>query len=164
MSTIFISNDDETPDDVYSVEWVSSYLEKNPVWLFNNELSSKIVKATEDHVSFHSIVWPTIKSRQRYNTGIDFKQTEWYKVLHNPLILVPTSNIARQFQRRFRLPYPLFLDLVEDVKEYNIFNLNNPYSKNLKIPIELKCIVSLRMLGRDLCCRVLCCEIYLVFH
>jgi len=33
------------------------------------------------------------------------------------------------------------------VKEYN-----NPYSNNLKIPIELKCMVSLRMLDRDLCC------------
>jgi hypothetical protein len=51
MSTIFISNDDEI-DDVYSVEWVSSYLEKNPVCLFNNELLSKIVKATEDHEVF----------------------------------------------------------------------------------------------------------------
>jgi len=60
MSTIFISNGDEIPDDVYSEEWVSSYLGKNPVWLFKNELLSKIVKATEDHVSFQSIVWPTI--------------------------------------------------------------------------------------------------------
>jgi len=152
MSTIFISNDDETPDDVYSVEWITTYLEKNPVWLFNNELLSKIVKATEDHVCLHSIVWPTIKTRQRYNTGVDFKETEWYKLLHNPLISVPDSYIARQFQRRYRLPYGLFLKLVEDVKEYNIFNLNNPYSKNLKIPIELKCMVSLRMLGRDLIC------------
>jgi len=40
---------------------------------------------------------------------------------------------------------------VNDVKEYSIFNLNNPYSNNLMIPMELKCMVALRMLGRDLC-------------
>jgi len=72
--------------------------------------------------------------------------------LQNPMLSQPESYIARQFQRRYRLPYPCFLDLVNDVKEYNIFNLNNPYSNNLKIPIELKCMVALRMLWRDLCC------------
>ena len=40
---------------------------------------------------------------------------------------------------------------MNDVKEYNIFNLNNPYSNNLKVHIELKCMVALRMLGRDMC-------------
>ncbi len=41
---------------------------------------------------------------------------------------------------------------MNDVKKSNIFHLSNPYSNNLKIPIELKCMVALRMLGRDLCC------------
>jgi len=65
------------------------------------------------NVYVHSIVWPTIKLRRRYNTGIDLKQTEWYKALHNPLLIVPDSYRARQFQRRFRLPYPLFLILLK---------------------------------------------------
>ena len=41
---------------------------------------------------------------------------------------------------------------MNDVKEYSIFNLSNPYSNNLKIPIELKCMIALTMLWRDLCC------------
>jgi hypothetical protein len=36
------ADDVEDADDVYSVEWVRSYLESNPVWLFNAELLSKI--------------------------------------------------------------------------------------------------------------------------
>ena len=142
------ADDADDADDVYTAEWVSLYLESNPVWLFNAELFSKIENIGSEHVS----LWPKLKIRQRYNTGIDFKQTEWYKLLQNPMLLQPESYIARQFQRRYRLPYPCFLELVNDVKEYNIFNLNNPYSNNLKIPIELKCMVALRMLGRDLCC------------
>jgi len=48
----------------------------------------------------------------------------------------------------------MFLDAkdVDDAKEFNIFELTNPYSTRLKIPIELKCMIALRMLGRDLCC------------
>ena len=146
------ADDVEDADDDYSVEWVRSFLESNPVWLFNAELLSKIGNKASEHVSICSLLLPNLKTRHRYNTGIDFKQTEWYKLLQNPMLLQPESYIARQFQRRYRLPYPCFLDLVNDVKEYNIFNLNNPYSNNLKIPIELKCMVALRMLGRDLCC------------
>jgi len=67
-------------------------------------------------------------------------------------MLIPESYFARQFQRRFRLPYPLFLQLVDDAKQFNIFEPTDPYSTRLKIPIELKCMIALRMLERDLCC------------
>ena len=36
------ADDVEDSDDAYSVEWVRSFLESNPVWLFNAELLSKI--------------------------------------------------------------------------------------------------------------------------
>ena len=94
----------------------------------------------------------TKRTRNIYNAGINFRDTPWGKLLSNPLLLIPESYFARQFQRRFRLPYPLFLELVDDAKEFNIFEMNNPYSTRLKIPIELKCMIALRMLGRDLCC------------
>jgi len=93
----------EDADDVYSVEWVRSFLESNPVWLFNAELLSKLGTKASEHVS--SLLLPNLKTRHRYNTGIDFKQTEWYKLFQNPMLLQPESYIARQFQRRYRLPY-----------------------------------------------------------
>jgi hypothetical protein len=75
-----------------------------------------------------------------YNVGIQFRETPWGKFLRMPELLIPESFFARQFQRRFRLPYPLFLQLIFDLKEFNIFDLSNPYSTRLKIPIELKCM------------------------
>ena len=36
------ADDADDADDVYTAEWVSLYLESNPVWLFNAELFSKI--------------------------------------------------------------------------------------------------------------------------
>ena len=36
------ADDVEDAADDYSVEWVRSFLESNPVWLFNAELLSKI--------------------------------------------------------------------------------------------------------------------------
>jgi len=100
----------------------------------------------------HEELNENISIRMRYNNGIQFRDTPWGKLLRMPEMLIPESYFARQFQRRFRLPYPLFLQLVDDAKEFNIFDLQNPYSTRLKIPIELKCMISLRMLGRDLCC------------
>ena len=128
----------EDADDVYSVEWVRSFLESNPVWLFNAELLSKIGNKASEHVSICSLLLPNLKTRHRYNTGIDFKQTEWYKLLQNPMLLQPESYIARQFQRRYRLPYACFLDLINDVKEYNTFNLNNVYIPSTCIFLKMK--------------------------
>jgi len=39
--------DDEDEDVPYSVAWVRSYLESNPVWLFNAEFLAKISNDAE---------------------------------------------------------------------------------------------------------------------
>ena len=143
--------DDEDEDVPYSVAWVRSYLESNPVWLFNAEFLAKISNDAEKN-ALDRLLLDNIKTRCRYNNGINYKHVPWYKQLQNPLLLIPDSYSAREFQRRYRLPYPLFLQLVDECKEVNIFDMSNPYSTNLKIPIELKILIALRMLGRDLCC------------
>jgi uncharacterized radical SAM superfamily protein len=68
------ADDVEDADDIYSVD---SYLESNPVWLFNTELLSKIGNKASEHVSI----------------GIDFKQAEWNnnKLLQNPILLQPVN-------------------------------------------------------------------------
>jgi len=152
MSTYVYDDDvDEDEEVTSSVEWVRSYLESNPVLLFNAEFLAKISNDAEKN-ALDRLLLDNIKTRCRYNNGINFKQVPWYKQLQNPLLLIPESYPAREFQRRYRLPYPSFLELVDECKEVNIFNMSNPYSTNLKIPIELKILIALRMLGRDLCC------------
>ena len=53
------------------------------------------------------------------------------------------------FRRRFRLPFQLFLILVEICRDNNVFEVTN-YSRT-KIPIEIKLLCYLRVLGRDDC-------------
>ena len=65
-------DDVEDADDVSSVEWVRSYLESNPVWLFLSKIGNK----ASEHVSIRSLLLPNLKTRHRYNAGIDFKQIE----------------------------------------------------------------------------------------
>jgi len=141
-------NWDDKDDDLeeFCMEILRFNLDNSP-GLFLEIIDEKHYKYMLDEYNMNKI-----KKRTRYNTGITFCDTPWGQLLSNPQILIPESYFARQFQRRFRLPYPLFLQLVEDAKEFNIFNLDNPYSTRLKIPIEMKCMAALRMLGRDLCC------------
>jgi hypothetical protein len=145
---------DDWTDESY-MECLRFNFENNPNLFFNIFSASGNGKLDfERHWNQKKFVLQEliVRKRMRYNVGIQFRETPWGKFLRMPELLIPESYFARQFQRRFRLPYPLFLQLVEDAKEFNIFDLSNPYSTRLKIPIELKCMIALRMLGRDLCC------------
>lgn len=55
-----------------------------------------------------------------------------------------TSQQHRLFRRRFRIPYPVFKDLVAICRERRIFEERS----NSMIPVEIKVLVSLRILGR----------------
>jgi hypothetical protein len=61
-----------------------------------------------------------VRKRLRNNLLIQFRETPWGTFFRMPELFIPESYFARQFQRRFRLPYLLFLQLVEDAKEFNI--------------------------------------------
>ena len=64
------ADDVEDADDVCSVEWVRSYLESNPVWLFNAELLSKIEKKASEHVSIRSLLLPISSCNKIYRQFI----------------------------------------------------------------------------------------------
>ena len=77
-----------------------------------------------------------------------FWESAWGKLLLHPNMDNPTSVEGRRFRRRFRLPYPLFQYLVEIcTRLLNIFDLTN----KSPIPIQLKILACLRILGRDNC-------------
>jgi hypothetical protein len=75
----------------------------------------------------------------------DFWETAWGRRLLHPDTQNPKSRLGKLFRRRFRLPYPVFLDFVEKCKHYNIFDLKYDSS----IPVECKVLACLRILGRD---------------
>jgi hypothetical protein len=49
-----------------------------------------------------------------------FEDSNWYALhIDNP----PTSHwLLKKFQNRFHLPYPQFLELVEDIKDHELFD------------------------------------------
>lgn len=59
----------------------------------------------------------------------------------------PNSYQHRKFRRRFRVPFTIFKYLVKVCKEKDVFELR----RSSLIPIEIKLMISLRILGRDCC-------------
>jgi hypothetical protein len=70
----------------------------------------------------------------------------WYKAyVSNFLMLEPESSMAKKFRKRFRLPYPNFLQLVVSVFESKLFDRWCGHKRNNKQapPIELLVLGSL---------------------
>jgi hypothetical protein len=75
-------------------------------------------------------------------------ESGWGKLILHPDVNTKGSYHNRVFRRRFRLPFPVFRDLVQDCKEHNVFNSR----REGKIAVEFKVLIGLRILGRDNCC------------
>ena len=82
--------------------------------------------------------------------GIDYTKTSWGLIIRNPLVRFPDNRYGRQFRRRFRVPFQLYEILVQICVDKNVFGIKQP--SRTKIPIEIKLLCCLRILGRDDCC------------
>ena len=94
---------------------------------------------------------PTKKSRKQYqshNRSKDLSDSVWGQMLVDPTISVVGSWYNRKFRRRFRVPYSMFLEIVAECKEHNVFG---PQLRQSKIKVEFKVLTCLKILGRDLC-------------
>jgi hypothetical protein len=85
-----------------------------------------------------------LRRRQR-QAKESFWNTSWGKRILLPETADVGSRMGKLFRRRFRLPFPVFVRFVEQCREYNIFDLK--YKSSL--PIEVKVLACLRILGRD---------------
>jgi len=84
------------------------------------------------------------RKRMRQKTP-SMRDTIWGQMLADPHLRDPNSKQARKFRRRFRVPYPLFEEvLVPLCNETNVFEIK----KNSIIPVEYRVLVVLRILGR----------------
>ena len=69
----------------------------------------------------------------------------------DPALKRPGRKLARKFRRRFRVPYPLFLLLLEELQSDTDGGWDNKDSTGLesrKVPLEIKLLAALRALGR----------------
>jgi hypothetical protein len=77
-------------------------------------------------------------------------KTTWGRMLSNPGLSNPRCGIAKKFRRRFRVPYPLFRDvLVRECLDHNTFGIKDPV--RVRVPLEFKILAALRILGRGNC-------------
>ena len=71
-------------------------------------------------------------------------------MIRNPLVKFPDNRFGKLFTRRFRVPFQLYEILVDIHRDQNIFGIKN--TARVKIPIEIKLLCCLQVLGRDDCC------------
>jgi len=112
---------------------------------FEDELFEELVKKdVEEFLNEDDAI--SKKKRQRYDEErVPFVSTNWSKLINKPQVWNPRSRIGKLFRRRFRLPFPTFVKLVDKCSHHNIF----PPSRHL--PVELKVLTCLRILGRGSC-------------
>ena len=92
----------------------------------------------------------TKKRRNKTSRVFDYWGSQWGLLLNNPQTMDILSYEGRLFRRRFRLPFPVFKEiLVPKCEEFNIFDNENP--GKVIIPLEIKLLGCLRILGRDSC-------------
>ncbi len=81
----------------------------------------------------------------------DYSNSQWWRLIHHPLVGDITSTYGKQFRRRFRVPYPLFLDLLVKAKELGFKDRPCSAANIYGIPLELQILGVLRVLGRGTC-------------
>jgi hypothetical protein len=88
--------------------------------------------------------------KNKLNYKIDaWSRSTWWNMLQNEDLFIENSIIAKCFRRRFRVPHELFLQIVDNCKEwYNVPDIN-PCGL-LNPPLSLKILGVLRYLGRGI--------------
>ena len=79
-----------------------------------------------------------------------YQESNWSKMLQLGRCQDPSSKDGELFRRRFRIPYPLFLEIVEVVRNKNWFP-EVDCTGAPSAPLELKILGVLRVLGRGMC-------------
>ena len=82
----------------------------------------------------------TRKPYENHNRSKDLISTSvWGQMLVDPTLSVVGFWLNRKFRRRFRVPYSMFLEIVAECKEHNVFGMQLRQSK---IKIEYKILVN----------------------
>ena len=112
-------------------------------YIIENVLKDYIVEKCQEYFK------PTKKKRViRYCRNIDYSKTKWGLLISDPNTRVASTHKGKLFRRRFRVPFPLFEEvLLEICHEHKIFG----HGRNSRIPISIKLMTGLRILGRGSC-------------
>jgi hypothetical protein len=88
-------------------------------------------------------------SRKRKKSRLpDYHQSDWGRMLRDPNVSDLNTDVGKQFLNLFRIPFVLMTNvLVPQCVAVNVFE----QSGVSKIPVEIKVMVALRILGRNGC-------------
>jgi len=90
---------------------------------------------------------PELRRTGRTNKRNHFLETKWGRMLMDPTIKDASSKIGRDFRRRFRVPYPVFDQIiVPECDRLNVFEVSD--LARIRLPTEFKVLICLRILGR----------------
>lgn len=128
MSYIFSDCDDSDDEFGMMVDFVLNDMEENKEDYFSDD-SDETLKRRRDRSSNKLSHWER-------PWGVLLGQLENDEDA--------TSYQHRLFRRRFRLPYPVFKDLATLCRQQRVFEERS----NSMIPLEIKLLVCLRILGR----------------
>ena len=93
-----------------------------------------------------------ILRRENREIKRNYWETPWGRLMLNPGVSNPRSKVAKEFRRKFRVPFPLFRDvLVRECEDANIFEIKDPI--RVRVPTEFKILAALRILGRGNCAQ-----------
>lgn len=88
------------------------------------------------------------KTKRIRHTTPNYWESTWGRMLLDPTLSDPNSFYAKKFRRRFRVPYPLFAEVIlPSCREHGILAT----LRRERIPLEFKVLAALRILGRDYC-------------
>ena len=90
------------------------------------------------------------KERQKKRVrqeNLYYWDSTWGRILLDPTLADSDSFAAKKFRRRIRVLYPLFSDVIVPLcRQYGILTIQRE-----RIPLELKVLSALHILGRDYC-------------
>jgi hypothetical protein len=122
--------------------WSSTFWEGDNAWEEQKEFVELLVREYPELLPED----PERKKRRKRAEQPDYWTSVWGKMLTDPEIENPHSLVARKFRRRFRVPYPLFNDVIlPQCIDHNVFDMKGTST----IPVVFKLLIVLRIMGRD---------------
>ena len=93
-----------------------------------------------------------IYRQRKYEERPDYMSSVWGRMLLNDRVKDPSDRKGgKLFRRRFRVPFPLFEELVQTTRDSKLFVEGNDCTGKAAAPLELKILAVLRVLGRGYC-------------
>lgn len=90
--------------------------------------------------------------QRKFEKRPKYEQSTWGMMLAHPRFKDPHDRKGGQlFRRRFRVPFPVYLEILRMTRESNWFSEGRDAIGILSAPLELKVLSVLRVLGRGYC-------------